>query len=71
MQDKPTGNVKDEGIKEHLRHIYENAWSNDVKTVDAEPTTDTLKPTGTPQLYSSDLYFNIQGTIYKVALTSV
>ena len=71
MQDRPLQDLKDKGIEEHIRFIYENAMSNDIKTVDDTPTTDTLRPKDAPQLKGSDLYFNIEGTLYKVTLTAV
>lgn len=71
MKDKPMGEIKEKGMQEHLRHIYENAADNDIITVSAEPSTDSLRPKDAPQLYSDNLYFNIEGTLYKVALTEV
>jgi len=71
MQDKPLSDIQDKSLEEHFRFIYENAQSNDITTVDAEPTTDTLRPKDAPQKFGTDLFFNIEGSIFKIALTAV
>lgn len=71
MQEKPTQDIQNEQLLEHIKFIYENAQSNDIKVVDTEPTTESLTPKDAPLFYSTELYFNIQGTLYKTTLTAV
>lgn len=70
MKDRPMNNIQDEGMKEHLRFIYENAADNDIIPVSATPTTDSLRPKDAPVSFDSKMWFNIQGSLFSIPLTA-
>ena len=70
MRNKPLTDIKDENLKGHLKHIHEYALDNEVKSVDSEPTTDTIEH-GERQIYNGYIYEYINGTLYKYQLTAV
>ncbi len=71
MRDRPLTDIKDTALEDHLRFIYENALDAEVQIVTTEPTTETLRPQDAPQKFGSDLYYNIEGSIFKTGLAAV
>jgi len=69
MNLKPTPEILIMGGREES--VKEFADEQGIKVVDTEPTTDSLTPKDAPLFYSTELYFNIQGTLYKTTLTAV
>lgn len=70
MRTLPLGDIKDETLKNHLQFIFENAMDKEIQVVTAEPTTDSL-PVGERRQYGNYIYENINGTVYKYAITAV
>ena len=63
--EKPTQDIKDDVIRQHIKHLQEEGMSGDIKQVDGVPTTETLKPQdGWVHNGSGRIYVNLGGTIY-------